>query len=155
MVWGLFFALVVLGGLALAVWCASLLFTQKKTPNYEAMVDEVSKRSMQRRNLFLDEFVPLMKSEFPDFAGDFSVASLDKFCDFSINWMYAYHPKDYAEEVRKETIESDVFRNNLQRQLGDLFSKNFAKYAQEDYQNWFNRIDTIIKIAVQKSWVRL
>lgn len=152
---GVLFGVIFIGALVIFIFSASSLFDNKKTPDYGAIVDAVTQKSMQRRNLFIEEFVPLMKSEFPQFADEFSVVTLDKFCEFSGDWICAHHPEEYAVGARQKSIENSDFKKDLQARLTDFFPEKFANHAQGDFQSWLNRIDNIVKVAVKRSWPRL
>ena len=137
-------------GLMMLRWSGVL--TQSKKPDYKAIVDQVSAESLQRKSAFMDEFIPLMKSEFPHAETEITPMSMDDFYGFSGNWVCAHHPESYAQGARAKTIGNEGFKRELQSRLLDLLPKGLAEHAQQDFPGWLDRMDKVIKVSVERSW---
>ncbi len=119
----------------------------------EKAIETVMKNSLIRKTLIIDEWIPLLHSEFPECASEITAVSIDSFYDrFCVDWICAYFPEPYASEYRAKTVDNNEFREEIKHSVSDLLPKKIAHSALGSFPSWFDRMDNSLKIAVERSW---
>lgn len=143
-------AVLLVGGLAMLAYGQSGISVSKV--DYNAALAKVDQKQRQRKASFVDQLVPLLKAEFPESDAEITPVTVDPFVEFTKDWQCAHHPEDYADNSRAKSIDSDQFREELKSRSANLLPIGVAPSEHDDFDGWFARMDSIIRIATERSW---
>lgn len=161
--WILVFIIVVGGGFYLSARSLAKSSDNEKARqvNLQKKLDAIPRQVAEDQDIFLPIFVDLLRTEFSDESNEINEISVMKFYDAITHWKAAHVGDQFSDTHREIMEETAGFGEGGHESFKDMIRYEaktlpalIGNVVDHDFEEWYQRMDNIIRLATKKALAR-